>query len=1054
MRNFLLLIFSLALGCLSLPATSQNVTSVQEDQQLLAAIERVPAPPKTVDDLVRLLDSSGVNLDRVRKNRELVSSQPPAGMGGAELWSFYRQRVTAAEELGLIKQFKDDCRKTVELAADLSQDAQISSVMSCIQADLSDGDSLSALEQVQRLRARRLSGHWTIQLDMITLNINRVLGDVDSAEKALRDIDNTIRQLRGSPRWNVWGAYWTLNAERARGEFYLNVGRFEAAELALARALSESKKWLQTIESGAIKGDITSTRVLSKELNTFYQAVILQRMGQVLYFQRKLAESEYFYRSSLATFLGVIPKNTLHVAGALNLLSQAVAEQGRLDESVLLAQYSLQSIQESGIPNDSLAVLLVRRGLASALVNAERYDQAAEQFRIIRATLQNSPDLRGRFRRVNDLDEVVTRIRTNDPNFAENISREMYQDFLKSQGANHPRTAWSQAFLGVALESQGKLGEAKKVFEAAVPILVDQARNDSENQTISLKAQKRFNMVIESYVDALFAEARETSAAAQASIAQAFQLADMARGSAVQRALTQSTARSNIKDKRLEVLARKEQDLQRRINSLNELLVALSAAPPERQLPAVQTKMRADIESLKAERESVKKEIERRFPEYFDLVEPKPITVARTAKILKPDEVLITWYFGERKSYVWAIHAAGLHSYAALSLTKADVARDVERLRKALDPGVATVDEVPPFDVALANRFYNQLIKPVEASLEGKKLLISIPHASLGQLPISTFVTEPGRQPAAGAGAFGDYRSVQWLARKIAIAQLPSVNALAALRADQQRRLSGPPTFIAFADPYFSLAQQKKAASPTLIAAANTQLATRGRPLYLRSAPKTSKVSSAELALLPGLPDTSLEVREIGQALGAKPEDIHLHEKASVRQVMQTDFSNKSVVMFATHGLVPGELDGLTQPALALSSPEVTGEKDSDGLLTMDRILELKLNADWVVLSACNTASSDGNAEALSGLGRAFFYAGARALLVSNWPVDTVASRQLMTDLFKRQTSSANISKSEALRQAMVDLIDRGEYREPGTSDSNYSYAHPLFWAPFVLVGD
>ena len=146
-------------------------------------------------------------------------------------------------------------------------------------------------------------------------------------------------------------------------------------------------------------------------------------------------------------------------------------------------------------------------------------------------------------------------------------------------------------------------------------------------------------------------------------------------------------------------------------------------------------------------------------------------------------------------------------------------------------------------------------------------------------------------------------------------------------------------------------------------------------------------------------------------------------------------------------------MDGLTQPALALSTPDVTGEKDSDGLLTMDRILELKLNADWVVLSACNTASSDGNSEAVSGLGRAFFYAGARALLVSNWPVDTVASRQLMTDLFKRQ-GATSISKPEALRQAMLEIADKGAYRDAKSKAIGYAYAHPLFWAPFVVVGD
>jgi CHAT domain-containing protein len=159
------------------------------------------------------------------------------------------------------------------------------------------------------------------------------------------------------------------------------------------------------------------------------------------------------------------------------------------------------------------------------------------------------------------------------------------------------------------------------------------------------------------------------------------------------------------------------------------------------------------------------------------------------------------------------------------------------------------------------------------------------------------------------------------------------------------------------------------------------------------------------------------------------------------------------IVHFATHGLVPGELNGLTQPALALTAPEVAGV-EGDGLLTMDEILALKLNADWVVLSACNTASGDGTGhEAVSGLGRAFFYAGARALLVSNWPVDSVASRHLMTDLFRRYASGAPTAKADSLRQAMITLIDGPGFIDPATGKPAYAYAHPLFWAPFVLVG-
>ena len=149
----------------------------------------------------------------------------------------------------------------------------------------------------------------------------------------------------------------------------------------------------------------------------------------------------------------------------------------------------------------------------------------------------------------------------------------------------------------------------------------------------------------------------------------------------------------------------------------------------------------------------------------------------------------------------------------------------------------------------------------------------------------------------------------------------------------------------------------------------------------------------------------------------------------------------------------PGDLNGLSQPALALSSPEVTGGKE-DGLLTMGEILGLKLNADWVILSACNTGAGEGaGAEAISGLGRAFFYAGTRSLLVSNWAVETSSAKTLTTEIFRRQAADPSLNRSEALNRSMLDLIDRSGYMDT-EGRMAFSYAHPVFWAPFSLVGD
>jgi CHAT domain-containing protein len=120
----------------------------------------------------------------------------------------------------------------------------------------------------------------------------------------------------------------------------------------------------------------------------------------------------------------------------------------------------------------------------------------------------------------------------------------------------------------------------------------------------------------------------------------------------------------------------------------------------------------------------------------------------------------------------------------------------------------------------------------------------------------------------------------------------------------------------------------------------------------------------------------------------------------------------------------------------------------------MEAILQLKLDADWVVLSACNTAAGSGTGEeAASGLGRAFFSAGTRALLVSNWPVETVSARLITTGVFERQAKDPALSRAAALRRTLTDLIDHGVATGPDGKPA-YSYAHPLFWAPFSLFGD
>ncbi len=1020
-------------------------------------IENIKAPPRDVKDVLRLLEQAKRDITQMEKAEKIASLPIPATQNNEELNAFYSRRAKANQDLGAMNQAIADIRLVVETYPSSDPLLYLGDLVDLGVYENFGGnntESIKAFERAKDWQASRLPNNtgWQLAIRRQLVNAYSIAGNFDEAKKELEAQQNLFVKLRNSRNFATYGSIWESQYESARGIYFLNQGQWVESERALRRAIYLLEEDYQRIKGSAKKvdqldqvvrvfSDATTnprghiTQIISRQLN----------LSSALLQQRKLIDAEFYARKATQFALDSFGKSSTDVGRSLFVLSRVINEQGRSAEALLLAQAGLKSVQEAGVASNSITLANARRAYGNALVADAKYDLADKVFNEMAVGIKSDLELAKNFK-TEDLSWVLALLKIKKFDQAQQMTANLLMKSTNDANKDSSFVAMIKAFNASALHLKGNNPQALSEFKVSVPILLNQARNDAENATQSIGQTQRLTYVLEEYLAALAQQAKADTSGFAA--AEAFQIADFARGSGVQRALTSSAARANISDPKLASLARSEQDLQQRINTLSELLTGLLSSPPEQQIPTVQAKIRADIGNFKSQREDLKKEIERKFPDYAELVEPKPASVERSQKLIKPDEVLVAWYFEEKVGYVWAITKDSPVQFAQLSIGKAQIAKEVSELRKALDPGVATIDEIPAFDVMLANQLYRQILAPVQGALVGKKVMLTVPHADLGQLPLSLLVTKPVAQPSkAGPTLFSGYKDVPWLTRDIAVAQIPSVTALTALRSLPPGKVNRE-NFIGFGDPYFSVQHQKTAEKQTKV----TQLATRGIPLNLRSAPKTSGVSSAELALLPSLPDTSIELEEIGKAIGARSGDIYLHQQASVKQVMSMDLSNRRVVMFATHGLVPGELDGLTQPALALSSPDVTGDND-DGLLTMDKVLTLKLNADWVVLSACNTAAGEGaGSEAVSGLGRAFFFAGAKALLVSNWPVDSVASRTLMTDLFRTQQKASNTSKAELLRQAMLSQIDNGGMKEG--NNMKYAYAHPLFWAPFVVVGD
>ena len=269
---------------------------------------------------------------------------------------------------------------------------------------------------------------------------------------------------------------------------------------------------------------------------------------------------------------------------------------------------------------------------------------------------------------------------------------------------------------------------------------------------------------------------------------------------------------------------------------------------------------------------------------------------------------------------------------------------------------------------------------------------------------------------------------------------LPVLASLKALR-QVARREPGAKPLVGFADPVFDPVERAKALAERRMARTRVAV-TRGYGDFWRGA----SIDRAKLAqYLPSLLDTADELKAVASKLGAAAGDIHLGSDASETVVTRTALADYRVVYFATHGLVAGDVAGLGEPALALTLPKQPTELD-DGLLTASEVTRLKLNADWVVLSACNTAAAEKpGAEALSGLARAFFYAGARALLVSHWSVDSEAATRLITSTFALMEADPKLGRAEALRKATLT------YMNDTGSPLN---AYPAFWGPFSIIGE
>ena len=1021
------------------------------------------APPRTISDVTAILDNEKPDLKTIEALKDDANAEPSGKESRADLAQFYFDRANARAQLGRLADSTNDINKAIEVGAGAVTPHLMGRLMQLASVQYAaSGEPKKALEILQRM-TREINNQpgakglqFATNRQIISLLVQ--MADIPQAEGYLRRSLSGIQEARtsGLPRWRAtydkFGQTWESDIEFGRGIILEARGQYGEAEAAYHSAELRKRASIKAILDS---DDPPSESLLLQAIDStvLNQARMKAKQG-------RLEEAEVDARRALLSRLKDTGKYNAATPRYVSGLASILVEQGRYTEAEQLARVAIEINKTFGVAEDAPSSVGLLSQLGSILT-MQRKPEAIEIYgRIDKAIATWEP----RPRQIYELNpsRILALYASGQLDTGIAAAERLVANLAARVGEAHFDTASAHGWLAIGLRRAGRNADAIREFKLAIPGMMAAAReNADDDSSLRTARSQRLQVVVEAYL-AMLAGAHDPATDVGE---ETFGLADAVRGRAVQQALAASSARAAARDPALAELVRKEQDLSKQLNAqLGTLTNALSLSSEERDEKAIQA-INGSIAGLKADRLKARQEIGRRFPAYAELVAPKPPTVAEIRATLVEDEAMLSFYFGQSGSFVWAVPRNGPVAFAAIAAKSGEIEAKIRKLREALEPQAAMISDIPPFDLKLAYELYQLILKPVESGWKPARNLILVTNGALGLLPLSLLPTAPAEAKVDDDPLFASYRDVPWLARTHAVATIPSAAALRTLRQLPPGRPDRE-EIVGFGDPYFSKDQEAEAeqAAPATqdgaVKDATTRIAdaggnvTRGVPLKRRSSPKLDGVDNAELALLPRLPDTAEELKSIALALQADPSKVlYLGKNASESTVKTMNLSGFKVLAFATHGLVPGELNGLTQPALALSSPSVTGE-NADGLLTMEEILGLKLDADWVVLSACNTgAGAGGGAEAASGLGRAFFYAGTRALLVTNWSVHSQSARQLVTDLFKRQAENVKLGRSEALRQAMMALVDGPGYLN-ADGKTEFSYAHPLFWAPYTIIGD
>jgi len=948
--------------------------------------------------------------------REVLAAPVPAGATNDQLDRFYREQDAAAFKLGDLQERERVLREWAQASKTLDGRWTYASFLLNTEKVEEGFQRFEALlkevktpEQKVRMRSR-----------MAIAYIDQ--SNYKRAEALLNEASDVIKSDFSATRGGLV-YYWNTRAEMEfntiRARLYMRQGRFvealEAARQANAKGIALHGVDQLTDERQRTFGRTAHAMAVTEN------ALVYMAMG-------RLMDADDMLRQAFALY----KKYELN-EDAMVIFYRRVGDlrfnEGQYVEAIKVYQKVRGILTRQGVNESAADMMFTRAAIARALVASGQWDAAAKEFSEIDTAVGSNTTVANIVRQTEYRAQVYMQVGPVPR------ARTMLQGTLKwhtdNYGPNHYYTSIVRGLYATALtmnSSETDRANARREFEVAINDMMAPGTLTTDYQENAYRKSVK-NFILKSYLRLL----SSGQFSGERDAAEAFKAANNLIASTVQQAIAESAARAGVKQPALAALVRKDQDAKNELSVLYSYISAQNGEGGARRTPEVVSAMRARLKELEGLRRDVKDRVQKEFPEYFQLLQPKVPTPAEVATQLQAGDLFVSVLPMEEATYVFAVGANGKLVFHRSPLTQTDMAQKVRRIRATLD--VADYGErAPAFDFKTGYELYKELLQPLEPVMQGKKHLILAASGTLGQLPFAVLPTK----------AWTDAKNADapWLIRQYAMSSVPSANAWMALQR-LVKAPSGNQSLIAWGDPQFVSAGASAATAVTASrGATRAVVGTRNDLSFDLDKPRVDVLRYGEL---PALPETRDEVIALGKTLRADVQkDVILGTAATRESVLQASadgrLGTRQVVVFATHGLLPGDLPNLDQPALAMATPS---QKDGSPLLTLDDVLGLRMNADWVVLSACNTAGADGKAEeAMSGLARGFFYAGSRSLLVTHWSVESESAMQLTTATFAQYQANPATTRAEALRAAMLKVM------------AMKPYAHPAFWAPYALVGE